>query len=278
MIKTSSFFLIVLGFLLSGILFASSTKSTEEKNIDYSLSEKSTPTLEEKILFRYSPEEVFEEKKIFPLVQKIPQTKKCTIPAEIPTEIQPAFDEATQKIPCHLLQTLRKIEVFSDPEGKFPRALANGRILKIREDAITKPEFVQVLEHELGHVVDLGYLESTDFFVPSGYKDGSVTIYQDDASVDFYSLSWNFDGSKKSGITDLDFVGGYAAGDMFEDFAEAFLMYIEHGKEFRGLATENIILEQKYEFLKNKVFNRREFETGQNFYDSQNRPWDVTKL
>lgn len=224
--------------------------------------------------FKHSPQEVFTDA-IMPIIAI---ETVCTIPAKIPAELQDAFNEATKNIPCKLIQSLRTIEIFEDPEGQFPRALANGRKLKIRKDAITKPEFVRVLEHELGHVVDLGYLESNDFKSPSGYKDGSVTIYKDDKSVEFYALSWNKDGSKKDGITRLDFVGGYSAGDMFEDFAETFLMYIEHGKEFRGLATQNPILEKKYEFMKLHVFDGKEFETGQDFYDEKYRPWDVTKF
>jgi len=208
----------------------------------------------------------------------------CKIPAKIPEEIKVQFAKATENIPCELLKSLRKVEVFEDPKHIFPRAMANGRILKIRSDAIEEPEFIKVLIHELGHVVDLGGLKTKNFLKKSPYKDGKKIIYADDKSVLFYEISWINESEKRPEISDLDFVGGYASHDMFEDYAESFLMYLEHGNEFRILAKNNFILSQKYQFFREEVFQGKEFSTGESFEEIQElaekkeRPWDITKL
>ncbi len=217
-------------------------------------------------------------------LEVISTEKTCIIPADIPERIQKDFEKATQNIPCHLLQSLRKVEIFEDPQHIFPRAMANGRILKIRSDTIDEPEFIKVLIHELAHVVDLGGLTSENFSQKSSYKDGKKIIYKDDKSVLFYQLSWKTEYEKHQYISDLDFVGGYAAADMFEDYAESFLMYIEHGNEFRLMASRNEILQKKYNFFKTHIFSGKEFFTGTslttvNTLSKKNkRPWDITKL
>lgn len=205
-------------------------------------------------------------------------TKKCVIPAEIPDSIRNDFERAIKDIPCELLQSLRTIEIFEDPEGVFPRAMANGRILKIRSDTIYQPEFVQVLIHELGHVVDLGGLRSNTFSKKSSYKDGNTIIYADDLSVLFYKISWETEFQKKREMTRLDFVGGYAAQNMFEDYSESFLMYIEHGNTFQMLASKNPVLQKKYNFFRDYVFGGEEFFTGSYKIDHEKRLWDITKM
>ncbi len=211
--------------------------------------------------------------------QEIKKEKKeiCAIPAKIPEEIQKEFSAATKDIPCHLLSSLRKVEIFDDPDHIFPRAMANGRILKIRRDAIEEPEFIQVLIHELGHVVDLGGLKSQKFLEKSAYKDGKKIIYADDKSVIFYQISWANEYEQVSQSSDLDFIGGYASLDMFEDYAESFLMYIEHGNDFRMLATDNEKLQKKYNFFRDQVFDGKEFFTGDFQVNFAEREWDITK-
>ena len=230
-------------------------------------------------------ETVIQKKKQAEIIKtKKTESETCKIPAKIPQEIKIQFAKATENIPCELLKSLRKVEVFEDPKHIFPRAMANGRILKIRSDAIDEPEFIKVLIHELGHVVDLGGLKSKNFLKKSPYKDGKKIIYADDKSVLFYEISWINESEKRPEISDLDFVGGYASNDMFEDYAESFLMYLEHGNEFRMLAKTNFILSQKYQFFREEVFQGKEFSTGESFEEIQElaekkeRPWDITKL
>ncbi len=54
-----------------------------------------------------------------------------------------------------------------------------------------------------------------------------------------------------------------------EDFAESFAFYLFQGNVFREMAKDNIYLQQKYDFLKNHVFEGIEYNTGNlDFYNS----------
>ena len=214
----------------------------------------------------------------FSPLEEVLSEKKCTLNTNIPVEIEIAFQEAIKDIPCELLQSLQRIDIFEDLEGNYPRAMANSRIIKIREDAIYEPEFVNVLIHELGHVVDLGALETTTYSEISVYTDGAKQFYTDDISIDFYALSWKKEGVQNDYITKQDFVSGYASYDMFEDFSESFLLYMQNGYAFRSMAQDNAILQKKYMFFKTHIFNGKEFATGDKNYISSKRVWDVTYL
>jgi hypothetical protein len=203
----------------------------------------------------------------------------CSIPADlsiVPIEVKTALEKNFKSIPCSLIQSLRIIEIFDDPSA--PRAMAGRTILKIRKDVVFAENLEQVLFHELGHIVDLGGLQGTPEYGNSAFWDGSIAIYQNDISLLFYQISWNDSTTKKEGVSRLDFVSGYGASDVFEDFAESFLYYREHGNEFRLLAEQNDSLSKKYEFLKEYIFNGKEFFTGKNYVETQTRPWDATSI
>jgi hypothetical protein len=203
--------------------------------------------------------------------------ENCNIPADVPKELENILDEAMQDIPCYLLQSLQKVEIFEDNKRIFPRAMANSRIIKVRKDAIGDKDIINVLIHELGHVVDLGGLKSSSFDKKSNFKDGSLIFYEDDISLMYYKISWNHKHIKPNSSY-LDFVGGYSKHDMFEDFSESFLLYIKHGKYFRQLALSNKKLRKKYMFFKNYVFNGKEFNTGKTQTNLNKRHWDITIL
>lgn len=68
-----------------------------------------------------------------------------------------------------------------------------------------------------------------------------------------------------------DFVSAYAHGwqagstqyfTAAEDFAESFAMYVSEGKVFRKLAENNSVLQQKYDWLKQNVFQGQEYQSG----------------
>ena len=214
------------------------------------------------------------------------QEKICKVPAKIPTELKEIFNKATNNIPCELLQSLERVEIFEDKTKTLPRAMANARILKVRKDAINNKqdknnkEIISVIIHELGHVVDLGGLTGTYSNNPqniSEFHDGALQFYNDDLSLLFYNISWT-PKSPKADSTTLDFVGGYARYDMFEDFAESFVLYINHGKYFKALALQNKKLRNKYVFFKYYIFNGKEFNTGEIPDNLLVRSWDITQL
>lgn len=209
-----------------------------------------------------------------------PPHKNCTAHTAFPQThpvVQKTIESISEPLPCDLLASLQTVTVFEDETKRSPRALAGANIIKIRRDVLSDSRLSDVLLHEMGHVIDLGGLTGTVGSLASAFHDGADVIYRDDTSVLFYQISWVSEKEKKEGVSDFDFVGGYAASDPFEDFAESFLYYIRHGNEFRLLADGNPALQEKYDFFKTYIFKGEEFESGNHFVNPTDRPWDITK-
>ncbi len=132
--------------------------------------------------------------------------------------------------------------------------------------------------HELGHIVDLGKMNSSGRAEESEFYDGGQPIYEDDVSLEFYRISWASSTSMRADASELDFVSEYAATDVFEDFAESYAFYVLQGGEFGELAETNVALARKYQFIRDNVFAGVEFDLG--FVDLEifQRPYDVTVL
>lgn len=144
---------------------------------------------------------------------------------------------------------------------------------------IDEPELIGVLVHEMGHIVDSDFLvPESGQFTASAFTDFDRFIPTNDQSVDFYSISWIDSGKKKSGSTKFDFVSVYAMTDPFEDFAETYLMYILHGKQFKTMAESNSRLFEKYNFMKNEVFSGQEFDNDIKHINTKVRIYDSTRL
>ena len=77
---------------------------------------------------------------------------------------------------------------------------------------------------------------------PSNYKNELVSSY---------ARGWG--GVQTDGVTRFS---------PYEDFAESFAMYVVQGKVFRKLSETNTILSQKYNWLKQNVFNGQEYQSG----------------
>lgn len=185
--------------------------------------------------------------------------------------------EVLKKLPPSHLSELRNLVLDYSPDAH--RGLGGKNIIILRAVNIEREEFTGVMIHEIGHNVDLGYLSENDQSKMSEFKDGQKPIYEGDISLEFYRISWENDRKRKKTASNLDFVSGYAMTDPFEDFAESYIYYVLHNKEFKSLAqTSNQIL-AKYRFMKNKVFGGKEFDTGQYATESlKRRPWDITVL
>ena len=111
----------------------------------------------------------------------------------------------------------------------------------------------------------------------SGFMDGSVNIYNNDKSIEFYKISWKDEKTQLDVSTKLDFVSGYAQSDAFEDFAESVVFYVKHNKDFRIMASKNNTLRKKYNFIRKEVFDGKIFNSGTNFVELDKRVWDATK-
>lgn len=183
---------------------------------------------------------------------------------------------ATKKLPCELLQGLQNIAIYTN--HKRPRAMSSATKLYMRDDFFELPESEKVLVHELAHIMDLSGLRSKKYKSASNFIDGNATIFNDDASVEFYEISWINNKTWKKETTEKDFITGYAATDPFEDFAESVVMYVYNGNTFRALAKKFPSLQKKYDFLKKEIFQEKEFIGGSIPTNLEERKWDSTKI
>jgi hypothetical protein len=128
--------------------------------------------------------------------------------------------------------------------------------------------------HEYAHYLDrnlYGFMQSPD--LSAGVID----------PTDFYAISFDTNDSTTlangstayrirrdhttSGVD--EFVSGYCVGwgnssysTAYEDFAESFALYVNGGRVFRELARQHLYLQQKYDWLKQHVFEGVEYDTG----------------
>ena len=76
-----------------------------------------------------------------------------------------------------------------------------------------------------------------------------------------------------------DFVSGYAATNVYEDFAETALFYMLHNDDFVLKSYESEILEQKYNFFRDEVFINQEFQnTDFSTWELEDYYRDITKI
>lgn len=190
--------------------------------------------------------------------------------------IQQTLADAFQKFPEKFTKPLKNLTLKTSKDG--PRGLAGSNTMILRVSDMKDSELVGVAIHELGHVIDLGYLTGHGTGNASGFMDGDTAVLTDDPSSEFYAISWTSAKDKISSSNE-GFVSGYASSDPFEDFAETFNYYVLHADDFKALAKGNAQLSKKYEFMKNKVFEGQEFThtTGKTSYTSY-RPWDTTVI
>lgn len=175
--------------------------------------------------------------------------------------------------PERLRKPLTKITVKAGTGN--PRALSDGRQIIIHSVPLSDEELCNVVAHEMGHVIDLGLL-SGEGFEASAFKDGSVTIPQDDLSVQFYSVSWQSEEVAKADATRLDFATGYSRMNAFEEFGEMTELYVRHGNYLRSLLPTSAALRTKYAYLRDIVFEGTEFNTGKSAENSDERKFDST--
>ena len=101
----------------------------------------------------------------------------------------------------------------------------------------------------------------------------------DDPSLSFYQLSWENSTTRLANASYLDFVWGYAMSSPYEDFAEAFTMYIWHNEVFKQRAAWSTVLQKKYNFMHNLTQGQSLSNSTTNIQNNISwRPWDVTRI
>jgi len=128
-----------------------------------------------------------------------------------------------------------------------------------------KEEILSVFIHEFWHYIDLYFLEKKLI---------------KDISDDFYNISWKKTKVIKAWLSEKDFVSGYAMTNKYEDFAETFIYFILHNKDFLEKTKKSEILEEKYNFLISYIFKSGEFQDSD--FSENNKVndyyWDTTKI
>lgn len=181
--------------------------------------------------------------------------------------------ESKEKIINNFLEKFSDKNYFSHIEKISYRKNSTNRWLaswtKIYfdfEKIDTSEEFKRVMIHEMWHIFDLWYLKSSEEKIFSNFKDWTKKIYADDPSVEFYSICFSDEYTQNWKCEKQDFVSKYAQTDVFEDFAESFLLFIENNNSFKEMANESKIIKEKYDFFE-KYFWK---------ISSKKYPWQIS--
>lgn len=180
------------------------------------------------------------------------------------------------------LTTLQNITINN--YTKWKRWYANAKILVINTYQIVNyKEFLQVLAHEMWHVLDLWAISGTSSVINPDYTEfGKAKFAVDDQSLAFYALSWSNEDTLRSRMTNQDFVSGYGMSNPFEDFAECHNMYLYHRDVFAYMAQDSTTLKQKYDYF-NTLYKTRKLSanfdpTDMTTLEIDFRPWDSTRM
>ncbi len=190
--------------------------------------------------------------------------------------LQERIKKVFDSLPTDHVNTVE--DIVLDYDTNAHRGLGGNNLIILRGVRMDEKEFIGVLVHETAHNVDYGFLVHKNEEEVSNFKDGSYPLYITDPSIDFYRISWENENTLKKTASNLDFVSGYAMSDPFEDFAETYTYYVLHNEDFRALVSSSPNLYAKYRFMKYRVFNGVEFNTGDGEVNIHNRPWDTTLL
>lgn len=187
--------------------------------------------------------------------------------------------EALKSMPATHTNALNTL--ILDFPGQGSRGLGGGSTLIIRCDKMSDPEFISVFVHEMGHIVDGNFLIGSTSSGDSAYNDLGRFVPNNDLSTEFYNLSWENNIDWKPGTLLYSFCSNYGSTDPYEDFAECYNYYLLHGAEFRKSAEKNEILANKYQFMRDKIFDGKEysFDLAASVNSSTNKmPEDTTQL
>lgn len=185
---------------------------------------------------------------------------------------------AFQVLPEDHVEAVRNLTLSFD--STMRRGLAGGNTLILRCVDMDVQETTAVLIHEMGHVVDTGLLGRSLYGEKTTFVDRGKTVYSSDPSVTLYGVNWednsSFTGRKR------DFISGYAMENPYEEFAETYAMYVLHGPLFRFYAAHNRALTEKYEFMRDVVFEGVEFDFASEalppILQVMDRHYDTTRL
>jgi hypothetical protein len=172
--------------------------------------------------------------------------------------------------------------VINENEGKRWYATHNNVVINIG-NILSNDEFNQISTHELGHIVDLWFLQWNDPIKDTNYTEFNKAVFaKNDPSLYYYALSRDSETIRKANAKKQDFCSTYGMTDPFEDFAECFNLYVNHNKLFKFLWQQDITLWRKYNFLASLFKGNYLISDTANIKLFKNkvneRVWDTTKL
>lgn len=180
------------------------------------------------------------------------------------------------------LFSLKSITINNYTQNR--RWYANAKLIVLNTYQMSDyKEFLQVLVHEMGHVIDLGNLTGTSSQINPDYTEfGKKKFAADDQSLAFYAISWSNENTLRSRMSNQDFVSGYGMSNPFEDFAESHNMYLYHRDVFAYMTQNSTILQQKYQYF-DTLYKTRKLSANFNPTDlttvnTNYRPWDSTRM
>lgn len=186
---------------------------------------------------------------------------------------QQIADEVLRTLPASCRDALH--DLFVRYEKPKHRGLSGKHVI-ILDGTVPDYEFRALLIHELGHITDLGCLEGTSGSL-TAFRDGRDSMLSDDPSLSYYRISWESASQKRANTRPEDFVSGYAASDVFEDFAEGFVYYVLQREAFQARAKENRAVALKLRWF-DRYFGS-DFTVASSLSPWKEKvPWDVTKL
>ena len=207
--------------------------------------------------------------------QALTVNKFSEINIDLPDNYKKIVENVLQEMPKKHLSSLERI--IAEPGSNARRGLASFKSIYLGVDVMQNDaEFRRVFIHEIGHVIDLGVLTASNKEIASDFRDGVNIIYQSDPSLLFYELCWLDEYTPNGNCNDLDFVSEYSQTDVFEDFAESYLLFVENNASFLEMTQESEVLAKKYNFLAQYVFSNNFKKTPLVTLPRGERVWDLT--
>lgn len=144
-------------------------------------------------------------------------------------------------------------------------------------------EFMELVSHELGHIVDLWLVRWYSLQKDMNYTEfGNVVFAVDDPSISYYEISRDSENIRKETASVADFCSSYGMSDPFEDFAECHNLYLNHNSIFKAWAQNNESMKKKYNFFANLYGWKFLFSSTVDLWKysatAGNRPWDTTRM
>lgn len=179
--------------------------------------------------------------------------------------------------------TIKNIQVdWSNSERRW--YAGRTKIYMNPKDIKSYREFMEVLTHELGHIVDLWVVVWTNQNnLDTNYTEfWQASFYLDDPSLNFYKISRANENTTYKQTSYKDFVSGYGMSNIYEDFAECNNMYINHQDLFAKMAENSTQLKAKFAYIQSLYKNNYLQNDSKNLtkiaQNTSRRPRDTTRI